>query len=154
MPFSPPSYENTIDIDTDFFEKKVLDWVNTNRYKNNVGGVNLDDTLSRLAEIRMAELIQASPEELESVGNIDANEVAKREGIKCMIDEKPANINDYVMIIPHSKYPDIEKLTNFLLTSMTSDEEPKEIVFASNVTKTGIKSFMTKDNLIVIQNFC
>lgn len=128
--FFTPSFENTKNINTDLFEKKVLDWVNTSRYKNDTGGVNLDDTLNNLAKIRGAEMAQVLPEEAEAIGNIDANDIAKREGIKCMINGKSANIYDYIIIMPHNSYPDIEKLTNFLMTSLTSDKKQREIIFA------------------------
>lgn len=152
--FFPPSYENTKEINTELLEKKVLDWVNTNRYKNKVGGINLDDSLNSLAEIRSEEISQALPEEMESIANVDVNNIAKREGIRCMIDGNSVPIYDYVLQTPHNIYPDIEKLTNFLMTSLASNEEQNEIVFAPNVTKTGIVSFVTEDYLIVIQNFC
>ena len=112
------------------------------------------EIVSNLTKIRSTEIIQAPPKEIESIGNIDANIVAKREGIQCIISDKSANIDDYVLFMPHGDYPNIEKLIDFLMTTLTNGEEAKAIVFAPNVTKTGINSFVTKENLVVIQNFC
>ena len=148
------SLEPTKYMDTDLVEKRTLDWVNMHRAQNNVGGVNLDATLNSLAEIRSLEISQAFPEDRELVSEIDINEIAKREGIDCMIDGESANIYDYVLLVPPKSYPDIERTVDYVMTYLTNEDEFKSIVFAPNATKTGINSFVSDNDLIVVQNFC
>jgi len=152
--FFTMSLEPTKHIDTDLLEQRVLDWVNTHRVQNSAGGVNLDATLNSLAEIRSLEILQASPENRENISNIDINEIAKREGIECIINGESTNIYDYVLLFPPKSYPDIEKTVDHAMTYLINEEEFRNIVFASNATKTGTDSFVTGDDLLVVQNFC
>jgi len=148
------SLEPTKNFDTDLIEKRVLDWVNTQRVQNNVSGVNLDVTLNSLAEIRSLEMIRTSPEDGESISNININEIAKRDGIKCMINGISANIHDYVLLFPPKSYLDMEKTVDHTMTYLINEEEFQNIVFASNATRTGIDSFVVGDDLFVVQTFC
>lgn len=148
------SLEPTKYMDTDLLEKRTLDWVNIHRVQNNVAGVNLDATLNSLAEIRSLEILQASPEDREYISDIGINEIAKREGIECMINGESVNIYDYVLLFSPKSYPDIERTVDHAMTYLTNEEEFQNIVFAPNATKTGISSFVTGNDLFVVQNFC
>ena len=148
------SLEPTTDFDTDLLETEIIDWVNINRVQNEVGGVNLDESLNDLAEIRSSELIQASAKDRESIAEIDINEISKREGIECVIDGKPSNIYDYVLVMPPKSYPDIKRTVDHIMTELVDNKEFRDIVFLTNATKTGMDSFVAEDNVFVVQNFC
>jgi hypothetical protein len=119
-----------------------------------VSGVNLDVTLNSLAEIRSLEMIRTSPEDGESISNININEIAKRDGIECVINGISANIHDYVLLFPPKSYSDMEKTVDHTMTYLINEEEFQNIVFASNATRTGIDSFVVGDDLFVVQTFC
>lgn len=141
-------------MDMDLFEKKIVDWVNIHRFQNNVGQAILDPVLNNLAEIRSTDLSVAYPVYIEAISDIDINEIAKREGIECIIDGNPAPIYDYVILVPPKSYLEIEKVVDLIMTYMVDHEERGDIIFGPNITKTGIDSFVVGGDLFVVQNFC
>lgn len=148
------SLEPTNNLDRDLFEKEILDWVNTRRDQYGAGNVSLDPTLNNLAEIRSEDLSVAYPVYLEAYSDIDINVIAKREGIKCMVDGKSVPIYDYVILVPPKSYSEIEKVVDLIMTYMVDNEDYGNIIFGTNITKTGIDSFVAGGDLFVVQNFC
>ena len=148
------SLEPTKNLDRDLFEQKILEWVNTHRELNNVGKVNSDSTLNNLAEIRSADLSVGYPEYIEALSDIDINEIAKREGIECIIDGISFPIYDYTILVPPKSYPEMEKVVNLIMAYMVDQEGYENVIFGENITKTGIDSFVVGNDLFVVQNFC
>ena len=148
------SLEPTKYLDTDLVEKKVLDWVNMHRAQNDVGGVNVDAVLNSLAEIRSLQISQTPHEDMENASNVDINEIAKMEGIECIIHDESVNIYDYVLLFPPESYSDIEKAVDHALTYLTVEDDYIDVVFSPNATRTGINSFVDGEYLFVVQNFC
>ncbi|MCA9811772.1 MAG: hypothetical protein KC483_02800 [Nitrosarchaeum sp.] len=148
------SLEPTKNLDMDLFEKEIFDWVNFHRDQYGAGRVTLDPTLNNLAEIRSANLSIAYPVYIEAYSDMDINDIAKREGIKCMVDGTSVPIYDYVILVPPKSYSEIEKVVDLIMTYMVDHEGYGNIVFGSNITKTGIDSFVAGGDLFVVQNFC
>ena len=148
------SLESTENLDRELFEQKIVDWVNTHRDLNGVDKVNLDTTLKNLAEIRSADLTVGYPVYIEALSDIDINEIAKREGIECIIDGASYPIHDYVILVPPKSYSEMEKTVDLIMTYMVEHEEFGDVIFGQNITKTGIATFVAGNDLFVVQNFC
>ena len=152
--YDPSSLNNTQDIDSEFLQTRILDWINTHRVKNDVGGLNLDDTLSSLAKLRSTDMANVSIEQAEIISDLDANLIAKDNDLECIIDDEIMDIQEYVLFIPHSKFTTIEKLVNFVMEFLIEQEPETVILFDSSFTLTGINVSKNDDFLVVVQNFC
>ncbi|MCV0366158.1 MAG: hypothetical protein K5798_02695 [Nitrosopumilus sp.] len=148
------SLEPTKNLDRDLFEKEILDWTNTHRTQYGVGGVVLDPTLNDLAEIRSTNLSVAYPAYIEAYSDIDINVIAEREEIKCIVNGTSVPIHDYTILVPSKSYSEMEKVVDLIMTYMVDDEGYGNIIFGSNITKTGIDTFVVGGDLFVVQNFC
>ncbi|MCV0431841.1 hypothetical protein [Nitrosopumilus sp.] len=146
--------DDTRDIDTILLQTRILDWVNTNRVKNNVGGLNFDDTLDSLAKIRSLEMSSVPIDEAQSISDIDVNEIASQNNLECIIDGTYIPIHEYVLAIPHTKFTNIEEFVDFGMGFLIQQENEKEKVFASNMTRTGIGISLNDDYLVIVQTFC
>lgn len=155
--FHDPSRLNyTEDIDSKLLETRIIDWVNTNRVKSDVGGLNLDDTLNSLAKLRSTDMASVSIEHAETISDLDVNLIAKDNNLECIIDNDVMEIQEYVLFIPHSKFVTIESMVNFVMEFLI-EHEPEtetEVLFNSDFTLTGIHVSMNNDYLVVVQNFC
>lgn len=155
--FHDPSRLNyTEDIDSKLLETRIIDWVNTNRVKSDVGGLNLDDTLNSLAKLRSTDMASVSIEQAETISDLDVNLIAKDNNLECIIDNDVMEIQEYVLFIPHSKFVTIESMVNFVMEFLI-EHEPEtetEVLFNSDFTLTGIHVSMNNDYLVVVQNFC
>ena len=152
--YDPSSLPQTEMIDPILFETKIVDWVNVNRAKNNVGGVNLDDKLNRLAEIRSLDISLAPADQAQFISDLDVNEIAIDNNLECVIDSHSTPIHEYSLQYPHTKFRTIEDLADYLMKFLIEQGNEKEKVFASNMTRTGISVSMNDDYLFVVQNFC
>jgi hypothetical protein len=154
--YDPSRLDYTEDIDSELLETRIIDWVNTNRVKNDVSGLNLDDTLNSLAKLRSTDMASVSLEQAEIISDLDVNLIAKDNNLECIIDNDVMEIQEYVLFIPHSKFVTIERLVNFVMEFLI-EHEPEtetEIFFNSDFTLTGIHVSMNDDYLVVVQNFC
>ena len=154
--FDPSRLDYTEDIDSELLETRIIDWVNTNRAKSDVGGLNLDGTLNSLAKLRSTELASVSVEQTEIISDLDVNIIAKDNNLECTIDNDVMEIQEYILFIPHSKFVTIERLVNFVMEFLIEHEPETEtkILFNSDFTLTGIHVSMNDDYLVVVQNFC
>ena len=152
--YNPSSLPDTRDIDPILLKTRVLDWVNTNRVENNVGGVNLNDNLNALSKLRSLDISRAPPDQIESISELDVNEIARKNNLECIIEGDSITIQEYSLLIPHSKFTTIEELVDFAMGFLVDHEDEKEKVFSSNTTRTGISVSMNNEFLIVVQNFC
>lgn len=142
-------------IDIELLETRVLDWVNQQRAKNAIHGINLDNNLLQLAKIRTLQITEAELNERETIGNANATEIAKNEGLECIDDyDNPIPIMEYVVIMPHGEFREFERFVDFGMQQLVNNDEAREMVFASNVTRTGISAAVTNEHLFIIQNFC
>lgn len=146
---------DTRDIDSELLQTRVLDWVNTNRAKNGVGGLNLDDTLSSLAKIRSLEISSVPIDEAQSISDIDVNKIASQNNLECIIDGNSIPIHESALAIPHTEFTTLEELVDFgMMGFLIQQENEKEKIFASNMTITGIGISSSNDHLFVVQTFC
>ena len=152
--YDPSRLNYTEDIDSELLQTRILDWVNTNRVKSDVGGLNLDDTLNSLAKLRSTDMANMSLEQAEIISDLDVNLIAKDNNLECIIDNDVMDIQEYVLFIPHSKFTTIEELVNFVMEFLIEHEPETEILFDSNSTLTGINVLKNDDFLVVVQNFC
>ena len=113
--YDPSRLDYTEDIDSELLETRILDWVNTNRAKSDVGGLNLDGTLNDLAKLRSTNMANVSLEQAEIISDLDANLIAKDNNLECIIDSNVMEIEEYVLFIPHSKFVTLERLVNFVM---------------------------------------
>ena len=113
--YDPSRLNYTEDIDSELLQTRILDWVNTNRVKSNVGGLNLDDALNSLAKLRSIDMANVSLEQAEIISNLDVNLIAKDSDLECVIDNEVMEIQEYALFIPHSKFTTIEELVNFVM---------------------------------------
>lgn len=152
--YDPSDLDDTQDIDSSLLQIRILDWVNTNRAKNDVSGINLDDTLNTLAKLRSNDMANMSLEQVETVSDLDVNLIAKDNNLECIIDNNVMDIEEYVLFIPHSKFRTLEKMVDFVMEYMIEHEPETEMLFDSNFTLTGIHVSKYDDYLVVVQNFC
>ena len=148
---------HTSSIDADLLETRVLDWINKHRVKSDIGGINLDDALVQLAAVRNTEIARAPPDERESVSEKDVTEIAKREGLDCTDgDGNIIPIMEYTMVIPHGEFRKMESFVDYSMKYLTNHEDgrPRDMIFASNATRTGVNAIVTDEHLFVTQNFC
>ena len=154
--YDPSRLDYTEDIDSELLETRIIDWVNTNRAKSDVGGLNLDDSLNSLAKLRSTGMASVSLEQAEIISDLDANLIAKDNNLECIIDDNVMEIQEYVLFITHSRFTTIEELVNFAMEYLI-EHEPEtetEILFESSFTLTGINVAKNDDFLVVVQNFC
>ncbi|MCH9659252.1 hypothetical protein K0U27_11315 [archaeon] len=154
--YDPSRLDYTEDIDSDLLETRIIDWVNTNRAKGDVGGLNIDDALNSLAKLRSTDMASVSLEQAEFISDLDVNLIAKDNNLECIIGNDVMEIQEYVLFIPHSKFVTIESMVNFVMEFLI-EHEPEtetEILFNSDFTLTGIHVSMNDDYLMVVQNFC
>lgn len=154
--YDPSRLDYTEDIDSELLETRIIDWVNTNRAKSDVRGLNLDDTLNGLAKLRSTDMTSASLEQADIISDLDVNLIAKGNNLECIIDNDVMEIQEYVLFIPHSKFVTIESMVNFVMEFLI-EHEPEtetEILFNSDFTLTGIHVSMNEDYLVVVHNFC
>ncbi len=154
--YDPSRLDYTEDIDSELLETRITDWVNANRAKSDVGGLNLDDTLNGLAKLRSTDMTSVSLEQAEIISDLDVNLIAKDNNLECIIDNDVMEIQEYVLFIPHSKFVTIESMVNFVMEFLI-EHEPEtetEILFNSDFTLTGIHVSINEDYLTVVQNFC
>ena len=147
-------HSDTRDIDSVLLQTRVVDWVNTNRAENNVGGVNLNENLNSLSKKRSLDISRAPADKVELISDLDVNEIAKNNSLECIIDGDSFNIHEYTLLIPHSKFRTIEELVDFVMGFLIDQGIEKEKIFASNMTRTGINVSTNNEYLIVVQNFC
>lgn len=152
--YDPSRLDYTEDIDSELLEIRIIDWVNTNRVKNDVSGLNLDDILNSLAKLRSTDMANVSLEQAEIISDLDVNLITKDNNLECIIDNEIMEIQEYVIFIPHSKFVTIERLVNFVMEFLIEHEPETEILFNSDFTLTGIHVSMNDDYLVVVQNFC
>ncbi len=152
--YDPSSLNDTQDIDPVVLQTRVLDWVNTNRVKNDVGGLNLDDTLNSLAKLRSTSMANESPEQAEVISDLDVNLIAKNNDLECVIGDNIMPVQEYVLFIPHSKFVTIEKMVDFVMDFLIEHETEKNTVFDSDSILTGISVSKNDEFLVVVQNFC
>ena len=152
--YDPSSLDDTQDIDPILLQTRILDWVNTNRVKSDVSGLNLDDTLNSLSKLRSTDMANESPEQAEIISDLDVNLIAKNNNLECVIDDDVLPIQEYVLFIPHSKFTNIEEFVDFIMGFLIEHETEKKTVFDSDSTLTGISVSMNDEFLVVVQNFC
>ena len=152
--YDPSSLDDTQDIDPILLQTRILDWVNTNRVKSDVSGLNLDDTLNSLSKLRSTDMANESPEQAEIISDLDVNLIAKNNNLECVIDNDVIPIQEYVLFIPHSKFTNIEELVDFIMGFLIEHETEKNTVFDSDSTLTGISVSKNDEFLVVVQNFC
>ena len=146
--------KNSQDIDPSLFQTRVLDWINTSRVENGVGGLNLDDTLNELAKLRNMEMSQVPLEQVHLISDSDVNQVAKNNNLECLIDGNVMPIHENGMFISHSNFNNLEDMVNFLMDSWIEFDVEKDKIYESSYTRTGIHVSMNSNFLIVVQNFC
>jgi hypothetical protein len=142
------------DIDPVLLQTRVLDWVNTNRLKNDVGGLNLDDTLNDLAKLRSTDMSQIPLDQAALISNLDVNQIARNNNLECIIDDRVMPIHEIALLISHSKFDNLEDMVNYLMGLLIEHEVEKEKLFDSDSTRTGISVSMNNDFLVIVQNFC
>lgn len=147
-------HSDTRDIDPILLQTRVVDWVNTNRAENNVGGVNLNENLNSLSKKRSLDISRAPADQVELISDLDVNKIAKNNNLECIIDGDSFDIHEYTPLIPHSKFRTIEELVDFVMDFLIDQGNEKEKIFASNMTRTGISVSTNNEYLIVVQNFC
>ena len=152
--YDPNRLNYTEDIDSELLQTRILDWVNTNRVKSDVGGLNLDYALNSLAKLRSTDMANVSYEQAEIISDLDVNLIAKDNNLECIIDNDVMEIQEYVLFIHHSKFTTIEELVNFVMEFLIEHEPETEILFDSSFTLTGINVSKNDDFLVVVQNFC
>ena len=152
--YDPSRLDNTRDIDPVLLQTRILDWVNTNRVKNDVGGLNLDDTLNRLAKLRSTDMANVSIEQAEIISDFDVNLIAKNNNLECIIDNNVVPIHEYVLSIPHSKFNNLENLVDYVMEFLIGHEIEKDKIFDPDLTRTGISVSKNNEFLVVVQNFC
>lgn len=142
-------------MDTELFKTRILDWINQERARNELSGINLDQTLSDIAYNEAVKIANADINEYEILISRNDTNVVNSYGYQCPNnDDKTKKFFGILSASEHIKFYKVEPVVNWYLSQSMNHQESKELILNADFKTTGIGIAMSTEKFYVLQFFC
>jgi len=149
-----PGAPSTETIDTQLFETRLLDWINTEREKQSCG-INLDGVLDGIAAQQATIIANTDPKTIQEIDNQNYTQVVNSYGYECTKENGTiGKIDGIILRSVHSKFLNVESITDWHMTQLFEHDEARDMLLDPDLEKIGIGIAISDENIFALHHLC